>query len=149
MGIDRAELRKGLAETRRFLLAHHLPSERHRCYSPVVFGRQVDVCARCLGIYPSIVAGILAYLFAPLPANRILFVAILPAPALLDWSVTTFRETRGTNAFRTLTGALLGFGYGLGLSLLIFESVLTVLVIGLAYGLLAGLLLSYSLRRSD
>ncbi|WP_312907387.1 DUF2085 domain-containing protein [Natronosalvus caseinilyticus] len=149
MGVDRAELWKGLAETRRFLLAHHLPSERHRCYSPVVFGRRVDVCARCLGIYPGIVAGFFAYLFAPLPANPTLLVAILPAPALLDWSMTTFREARGTNTARTLTGALLGFGYGLGLSLLVLESVLAVLVVGLAYGHLAALLLSYSLRLAD
>lgn len=139
MQIDTGELRKGLAETRTYLLAHHLPSEYHRCYSPVVAGRRVHICARCLGIYPGIVAGILASLFGPW--DHLLLVALLPLPALVDWSVTAFSEREGYNPVRTATGALLGCGYGLGVSLLVVESRIGVFGIGVGYAVLAGLLL--------
>lgn len=144
MGIDRGELRKGLAETRRFLLAHHLPSEFHRCYSPVVRGRRVHLCARCLGIYPGIVAGILSYFVGPQAVDPLALVAICPAPALLDWGITTFRDPRGYNAVRTATGALLGYGYGLGIALLAFDAALAVLAVGIAYAVVAALLLYHS-----
>ena len=144
MGIDRAELRKGLAETRRFLLAHHLPAEFHRCYSPVVSGRRVHVCARCLGIYPGIVAGVLSYFTGPWSVDPLVLVAVLPAPALLDWALTTFRDRRGYNVVRTVTGALLGYGYGLGIALLAFDAALAVLAVGVAYAAVAGALLSRS-----
>lgn len=144
MGIDRTELREGLAETRKYLLAHHPPSEFHRCYAPVIAGRRIHVCARCLGVYPGIAAGFLAYVLLPWSYDPVLVVALLPLPALVDWSVTTFREWSGYNPVRTTTGALLGCGYGLGLSFLFLESRLGVLAVGIGYALLAGLLLSLS-----
>lgn len=145
MRIDRTELRKGLRETRTFLLAHHLPSEFYRCYSPVLFGRRVHVCARCLGLYPGILGGVLAYLFGPGGGTNVVLVAFLPLPALVDWTVTTFSERRGTNIVRTLTGALLGCGYGLGLSIVVLEFNVQILAIGMVYAILAALLLYHSL----
>lgn len=141
MEIDRSELRNGLAETRRFLLAHHPPSEFYRCYSPVVRGRQLHVCARCLGIYPGIVAGLLTYFTGPWAVDPLVLVAVLPAPALLDWTLTTVRDRRGHNIVRTATGALLGYGYGLGIALLVFDRALAVLAVGVAYAVVAGALL--------
>lgn len=137
MRIDTAELRKGLSKTRRFVLAHHLPSEFYRCYSPSVFGHRVHICARCLGIYPGIAMGFLSYGIMFRGTDALLAVALLPVPSFVDWAVTTFRDRRGYNIVRTVTGALLGSGYGLGLALLLFESSLTVLGIGLVYGILA------------
>ncbi|PCR89871.1 DUF2085 domain-containing protein [Natrinema ejinorense] len=144
MRIDTAELREGLAETRRFALAHHLPSERYRCYSPVLFGRRVHLCARCLGIYPGLLAGFLSQFLVLREANALLVVALFPLPALIDWAVTTFRDRRGYNGVRTATGALLGYGYGCGLSLVLFESNLTVLGIGGCYGIIAVVSIYYA-----
>lgn len=141
MRIDTSELRKGVAETRRYLLSHHLPSEYHRCYSPAIAGRRVHICARCLGIYPGIVAGFLAYFFLFRDYSPVLLVAILPLPALLDWSVTTFTGRDGSNIVRTATGVALGCGYGLGLSLLLVESKISVVAIGIGYALVSGYLL--------
>ncbi|WP_336328422.1 DUF2085 domain-containing protein [Halovenus sp. HT40] len=141
MGLDTGELREGLVETRKYLLSHHVPSEYHRCYSPVVAGRQLHVCARCLGIYPGIVFGILVTLLARPP---LLLVAVMPLPALLDWSLTTFTDRVGSNPVRTITGLLLGSGYGLGLGLL-FDGEFTVLAIGFGYAIVAAALLARSL----
>lgn len=141
MRIDVGELRKGLAETRKYLLAHHRPSEYHRCYSPDIAGRRVQICARCSGIYPGIVAGFLAHAFLPDGYSSVLWVALFPLPALLDWTVTTFSGTDGSNPVRTATGMLLGYGYALGLSLLLFESNSNVLAIGISYAVVAGVLL--------
>lgn len=144
MKIDFAELRDGLAETRRFVLSHHRPSEYDRCYSPRVAGRRVRVCARCLGVYPGIATGILTALFLldDTPVALVALVALLPLPALCDWALTTFRPARGYNVVRTITGALLGCGYGLGLVLLLIDGRLCVLATGVGYAVLAGVLLA-------
>lgn len=144
MRIDSGELRKGLVETRQYLLSHHPPSEYHRCYSPTIAGQRVHICARCLGIYPGIVAGLLAYFSVFRGFISLLLVAILPLPALLDWSVTTFTEREGYNVVRTATGAALGFGYAFGVPLLLFGSTISVLAVGICYTLAAGFLLSQS-----
>lgn len=146
MRIDTAELRKGLSETGRFVLSHHVPAEFYRCYSPVVFGRRVHICARCAGVYPGIGAGVLATLGGPevTPATVAFLVALLPVPSLVDWSVTTFSSRRGYNPVRTVTGFLLGCGYGLAIAHLLFEAMVGLLGIGVGYAILAGILLYYS-----
>ncbi|SNZ06044.1 Uncharacterized membrane protein [Natronoarchaeum philippinense] len=144
MEVDTAELRRGLRRTRRYLLSHHRPAEYHRCYSPELRGRRIHVCARCLGIYPGIVVGMLGYVLGPWRGTAVLLAAILPLPALVDWTLTTFRESDGHNFVRTATGALLGCGYGLGLAALVLGANVRVLGIGIAYGLTAAALLSIS-----
>lgn len=141
MRIDRTELRKGVAETRRFLVSHHEPSEWYRCYSPVLFGRQIRICARCLGIYPGIVAGIVAYLVAPASFTQFLLVAVLPIPALVDWGLTSFTDRRGYNGIRTITGASLGYGYGLGLGLLFGDADVRVVGLGIIFAVSSVILL--------
>ncbi len=143
MGIG-AELRAGLAAAAPFLLSHHVPAERHRCYAPVVFGRRVHVCARCSGVYPGIAAGLVVPAIGPAVLVDLRLVAVLPLPALLDWAVTTFTPRRGTNGVRTLTGLLLGYGYGLGLTVLVSGPRLPVLSIGAVYAVVAGVLVSRS-----
>lgn len=144
MRLDRSELRKGVAETRRFVLAHHLPSEFYRCYSPVVFGRRVHVCARCAGVYPGIAAGVLAYVTLLQGSDALLAVAVLPLPALVDWTLTTVRDARGYNPVRTATGALLGCGYGLGIAILLFDFTPAVLLVGALYAIISSMLIYYS-----
>jgi len=139
--IDVHELRKGLAETRQYLLSHHPPSEYDRCYSPVVFGRRVRLCARCSGIYPGIAAGVGVGLATGASAG-LLVLSLLPLPALLDWALTASTDRHGRNPVRTASGALLGLGYGLGLYRLLVLGDGAVLAVGLAYALLAGFLLA-------
>ena len=139
--IDWGEVRSALAATRPYLLSHHEPSEWGRCYAPAVGGRRVRLCARCLGIYPGIVAGLLALLIgSALPTGRWV-VALLPLPALVDWAVSAFTPRRGSNPVRTATGLGLGYAYGVGLGTLFVTGDLRVLAIGVTYGLVAGLLL--------
>lgn len=139
--VDWAEFREGVTETRGYLLSHHEPHEWYRCYRPVILGRRVRLCARCSGIYPGIVAGVLAYLSGPPSLVSIALVATLPLPALVDWLLTTFTARRGYNAVRTATGLSLGFAYGLGLGLLLGDGDPRVVLVGLAYGVAAAGLL--------
>ncbi|AHG00300.1 hypothetical protein HALLA_17330 [Halostagnicola larsenii XH-48] len=148
MGIDRSELRAGLARTWPYLLSHHLPSERHRCYAPVIFGRRIHICARCLGIYPGILAALVVALLGggllASPVATLAVALVFPLPALVDWTLTTFTERRGYNLVRTATGFLLGCGYGTGLVHLLLAGDLRVLAVGIAYALAAGSLLYLS-----
>jgi uncharacterized membrane protein len=147
MTIDWAEVRKGLAEARPFLLSHHLPSEYDHCYAPVIRGQTVQLCARCTGIYPGILGGLVAFFVAPTMLRHVMIVAVLPLPALLDWSLTALGSRDGSNPVRTVTGALLGYGYGLGLGHLLVGRNVAVLLVGLCYGLLADVALTYHERK--
>lgn len=147
--VDWQAVRAGLAETRRYLLSHHEPAEHYRCYAPVVFGRRVRLCARCSGVYPGILAGLLAVLVGPAALSRFAVVAVLPLPALLEWAATAFTDRRGWNGVRTATGALLGYGYAIGLGRLFLAGDLRVLAVGVGYGLAAaGLLARHRAREA-
>lgn len=92
-------------------LSHHGPEERHRCY---LWGR-VHVCARCLGLYPVLLAAVAGQFAAgaPLdhPVDLWLGVGLL-LPALADWAAGRLLQRPGSNAWRTATGALLGLALG-------------------------------------
>ena len=148
MAIDRSELRRGLAETSEYLLSHHVPAEYYRCYAPTIFGRRVHVCARCSGIYPGIALGVAAALLGPPLPTGLLLVAVLPLPALVEWALTAMTDRRGYNAVRTITGAMLGYGYGLGLARLLSQGDRRVIAVGVAYALAAGTLLAVQRRRA-
>lgn len=136
-----SELYKGLRQTRPYLLAHHQPAHWHHCYAPTVFGRRIRVCARCLGIYPGIILGILVF-ERGLPADtRFLLIFLLPIPAVVDWTRTAFTARVGSNASRTLTGGLLGSAYGLGLPAVLIGGELRVLGVGVMFGGVAVVLL--------
>lgn len=140
--IDRGEVRTALAATRPYVLSHHEPAEWDRCYAPTVGGRRVRLCARCLGIYPGIAAGLLASLVGSSLPTGIAVVAFLPLPALVDWAVTAFTPRRGWNPVRTATGLALGYAYGVGLGSLFLAGDLRVLAIGAVYATVVGVLLS-------
>lgn len=149
MPVDRTELKRGLSETRRYLLSHHEPAEWYRCYRIRVFGRTVRLCARCSGIYPGILVGLLASMGGLLPIPSLTVLAVLPAPALVDWILTTFTDRRGYNAVRTASGALLGYAYGSGLGLILRGVLLPLLLIGICYGIVAVILLIAHERRQE
>lgn len=136
------ELRAGIAAARPFLLSHHEPHEYHRCHRVSFLGRTVHLCARCSGIYPGIVLGLVAAWADVGPWAWPAVVLTLPAFALVDWAATTFRSATGTNRARTATGTLLGLAYGLGAWVLLVDGELWVLSVGLAYGAIAALLLA-------
>lgn len=143
MTLDTSELRRGLRKTRRYLLSHHEPADWDRCHQPMVFGRQLRICARCSGIYPGIIVGLLAGVLGKVPLSPVLILALFPLPALVDWSLSTFANRTGNNLVRTATGALLGSAYGLGLALISVGRILPVFAIGGVYGVSAlGLLLA-------
>jgi len=145
----RAEMRTALAETRRYLLSHHEPSDYHRCHRLDIGGRPVHLCARCSGVYPGIAVGVGLFLTEVLASLQLVLVALLPLPALVDWSVTHFRPPEGSNAVRTATGGLLGVGYGLGLGHLLVAREPVVLGVGLGYGLLAAVALAWYHRTDE
>lgn len=90
-----------------FWLSHHPPEELHRCYR---LGR-LHVCARCLGVYPTLLVALVGqFLFAaPLehPAD-VPGVLALTLPATADWAWGRFRPGAFSNPWRTGTGVLLG-----------------------------------------
>jgi uncharacterized membrane protein len=141
VAIDRTELAEGWAETRRYLLSHHEPTDWDRCYAPTIRGRRVRLCARCLGIYPGILVGLLVASLFRVPISHYALVALLPLPALLDWTVTTFTDRAGHNVVRTSTGVLLGVGYAVGLVHVVGNADLGVVAIGAIYACTAGALL--------
>ncbi|QGN07672.1 DUF2085 domain-containing protein [Halorhabdus sp. CBA1104] len=141
------ELRRGLARARPYLLAHHRPERRYRCYRVSLFGSRIALCARCSGLYPGVAVGLIAFFLAGPPFVGLVLIALLPAPALCDWVVTSVRDRRGSNVIRTATGALLGYAYGLGLATLFLDGDLRVLGIGVGYAAIAAVLLGVERAR--
>jgi uncharacterized membrane protein len=139
----KGELRRGLAATAPYLLSHHETAERHHCHRVRIFDRQLFLCARCSGLYPGLFAAILA----PISVWPLAVIGFLPLPALVDWTVTRFTGSRSNNYIRTLTGFLLGYGYGLGLVRLVTAGDYRVLAVGVLYGVTAVALLSAKRRR--
>ena len=72
-----------------------------------------------------------------------------PAPALLDWAVTTFTDRRGSNAVRTASGLLLGSAYGVAVPWFLTEQPLWLFAVGLCYGGVTAVLLAFSRREVD
>ena len=94
-----------------FVLSHHPPSQLHRCVQ--VGG--VHLCARCLGVYPVMLAaiGVQIVLKAGLAWPADPWIAfLLPVPALVDWARGKLDPATGSNASRLGTGALLGLSLG-------------------------------------
>lgn len=140
MSIDRNELRAGLARTWPYLLSHHRPSDRYRCYAPELLGRRVHLCARCAGIYPGIALALVTAVYTG-GVGQPSIVLLAPLPALLDWTVTTFTDRRGMNGIRSVTGLLLGYGYGIGLYQLVVLGDLWIVLVGVGYASVAGSLI--------
>jgi uncharacterized membrane protein len=142
----RGEFAAGLRRTAPFLLSHHEADEHDRCYAVGVRGRTVRLCARCTGIYPGIAVGLGVAAVGEWTAPLVL-IAVLPAFALVDWTVTAFSTVDGANPVRTATGALLGFGYAFGaVRLFRVPAAPRVLAVGVAYALVAGTLLAVERR---
>jgi uncharacterized membrane protein len=99
-----------------FWLSHHPSSE----WSRTLRIGGVRVCARCLGTYPVLFAALVLQVSLRAPPERAgewrVGVGLL-LPALSDWCVGRLAPASGSNAWRLVTGALLGLGLGRALYL--------------------------------
>jgi uncharacterized membrane protein len=96
-------------------LSHHHESRLDRCFHLRCWRARVAICARCLGVYPTL-AGMLL-LQAGLGWGRTGKLDwLLPImgifPALLDWGIGWQGKIRGRNSTRFITGVLLGLALG-------------------------------------
>lgn len=91
-----------------FLLSHHPPQAHDRC---IRIGG-LPVCARCLGLYPALLAGLVVLFWTgggwPVQAREGIILALLTLPALLDWAHGLFVSRPEGKVRRLLTGVLLG-----------------------------------------
>lgn len=141
MEISRKELKIGLSESKKYILSHHEQSNWDRCHNVPIFSRNVHICARCSGIYPGIIAGIITFSLYSEIFPALIMAFILPLPALIDWSLTSFTKRSGNNAIRSMSGALLGYGYGFSLVELFVINNFRILWLGFLYILIVGSLL--------
>ena len=94
-----------------FWLSHHHDDELDRTFN---FGG-VRVCARCLGTYPVLFAAIALQFKLRAPLDHPFDIPLslgLVVPALADWAYGRFRPHAFSNAWRCVTGVLLGLGLG-------------------------------------
>ncbi len=91
-----------------FLLSHHPPEAHDRCLR--IGG--VPVCARCLGLYPTLALGMILLFWTgggwPLQEQESTILTVLTLPALIDWAHGLFVPRPGGKARRLFTGILLG-----------------------------------------
>lgn len=138
----------GLRETRRYVLSHHEPHDWNRCHTVNLprTDRTLRICARCSGIYPGVVVGIIAAVTGALPVS-LPVVAVLPAFTVGERVLEARTDYRGSNRLRTVTGLLLGIGYGMGVVALTGpDTRVTVLVVGAAYAMVGAVLLWSAIR---
>ncbi len=104
----------------KILLSHSDTDDLHRCILVSFGAARIHFCARCLGLYPSLLVGTaarLAGLELPEPADVALGL-ILPLVGASAWGLEQIKPV-GPNFFRVSSGVLLGLGLGwvLGLHL--------------------------------
>jgi len=97
-----------------FLLAHHWSEQLDRCYLIWLGTHPVWLCARCTGVYPVLFLVLAAQIIHPLALSNwdLLFLFVLPWPALIDWALARLTRRPGSNRWRTITGVVLGISLG-------------------------------------
>jgi uncharacterized membrane protein len=130
------------------VLAHHRLEDRDRCLHLPLGARRLALCARCVGLYPTILAALLVQAIArpPILAAVDWWLCLSGIfPALLDWGLTWLGRRRGTNRMRVATGVLLGISLGRGIWLYLHD--LKSEVFWVQIGLLAVSALAFELVR--
>jgi len=101
----------------KMLLAHHRSQELHHCYKIEVGLSKYHICARCLGLYPSIAFTMVLVFSGVLslsPKRSFTFMAWGMGIGILEWSIVRLGFWSGRNYLRTITGAIMGAGMGIG-----------------------------------
>ena len=100
-------------------LSHHRRHQLDRCVWLPVGQKKIALCARCLGLYPVLLAVLALQIAAGLrPLGPLDWWIVLAgvAPALMDWALGRL-GSRGNNALRVTTGAIAGVALGRALYL--------------------------------
>lgn len=96
-------------------LAHHHRAHRSRCVTLPLGSARLALCARCLGLYPTmaITLALQAALgLGSAPSLDWWLVLGATAPGLLDWGSGLLEPASGTNRRRIISGILLGVALG-------------------------------------
>ena len=129
------------------VLSHHGPDEAHHCHRFRLGGRDWALCARCLALYPILLAVVaLEVRFGRfVTEDRWFFAATLITPAVIDWSRSRLFGAMGANWIRSITGALAGAGLGLSFTDYLKDSNPT--WVWVLWGTLAGIIVLVWSRR--
>lgn len=109
------------------VLSHSLPKDLHRCIEVSLWGTNIHLCIRCLGLYPALITGLATRLeltspdtlSSPFPEWADLTIRlIVPFAGAAAWGVEQV-GVQLSKAARLTSGALIGVGAGwvLGLHL--------------------------------
>jgi uncharacterized membrane protein len=92
------------------LMCHGIP---RRCLT--IAGAPMPICARCVGIYIGLVAGLLAFPLVPRVRERLLRIAVFvaTAPLAIDGITQAFGLRESSNPLRLATGITAAFVFGL------------------------------------
>lgn len=92
------------------LSCHGIPS---RCL--ILWGVPMPLCARCVGLYASFFAGLVAFALLPRMEEKLVRIAMWLAvlPLAVDGVTQAVRLRESTNDLRLLTGTMAGFAFGL------------------------------------
>jgi len=103
------------------LLSHHRPEKLHRTIHLNLRGKNVYLCARCIGIYSGILSLFIAWFLGfEIPAWLYLpLILILPLPSAVDWITQSCKLRESKNPIRIFTGFFFGITQGLFLLMLV------------------------------
>lgn len=92
------------------VMCHGMPS---RCLE--LFGTPMPLCARCVGIYAGMLAGIVVFWAVPLLRERVMrgFALAALMPLAVDGLTQLSGLRESTNPLRLATGAIAGLAFGL------------------------------------
>lgn len=91
-------------------ICHGLPAR-----SLALFGTTMPICARCVGIYVGLAAGLIAFAAMPWVSERVMRLVAFAAvtPLALDGFTQLFGLRESTNPLRLATGLAAGLAFGI------------------------------------
>ena len=92
------------------IMCHGIP---HRCLT--IFATPMPICARCVGIYSGLLAGLLLFPLFREANERVMKIvlAVVAVPMLIDGLTQAFGLRESTNPLRLATGLTLGAAFGI------------------------------------
>ena len=103
------------------MISHHPPARLHRTICLGFGAKKIHICARCMGIYSSLLGIFITYILGfrfPLGVY-IPLILFFPMPSVIDWFTQSSKLRESRNSIRVGTGLLLGISAGLFMLLFI------------------------------